>query len=455
MSTPYRVLIVDDSALIRQTIRAELENGGYEIMEAKDGLEAIVKVRSANPPDLITMDVNMPAIDGFETCRRLRQEHPGHHQLKENDRHIPILFVTGRDSMENRKKGFELGAVDFISKPFAPGQLLTTVTQVLSPKMADRGMRALVVDDSAVSRRVVASCMQQEGIGVIEAVDGKEAYDHMCNASESIDVIITDLLMPGMDGKTLCHKVRTELGLRDLPIIVLTALSDTSEILEVFKSGGSDYLVKPFAKEELVARIGVHIERNEMNKKLRTTIAELQEANRTIQELSIRDPLTSCFNKRYLNRQLAKEIKRAIRYCEPLSIIIADIDYFKLVNDTHGHQCGDDILVQFVSTMQTHIRQDIDWIARYGGEEFVIVLPETGPGQAEQVAEKLRQAVATSSCTCNHQEVHITASFGVTGGIRPEDTDLEIDRWFRQADTNLYASKEKGRNCVVCEHLHR
>ncbi len=406
-----RILVVDDSQTIRMRIREELEHGGYEVLEAKNGLEALIHAASPSPPDLITLDIEMPKMNGFETCRKLRETHYARFFAKSEDHRVPIIFITGNDTIADRKKGFELGAVDFVSKPFQEGEVLSVVNKILNPPIMRNGISALVADDNIVARKIAALCLTREGIEVHEAADGKQAYDIICASEDRLDIVITDLVMPNMDGMQLCKRIRQDLGKQDIPIIVLTAMSDLSEILEVFKVGASDYLVKPFSKEELLARINVHIERSRVNRELRETITLLKEANEKIEKMSIVDPLTGCFNRGYLNKQIQMEIKRAMRYGNPLSIILSDIDHFKNVNDTYGHQTGDAVLIQFVKYLQNSIRREVDWIARSGGEEFLIVLPETTLSNVQVVAEKLRISVSSQPIHCEAEQISITSSF--------------------------------------------
>jgi len=451
---PRRILVVDDSQTIRMQIREELEQGGYEVAEARNGLEALIHAASSTPPDLITLDIEMPKMNGFETCQKLRESHYARFFIKSEDHRVPIIFITGNDTIEDRKKGFEVGAVDFVSKPFKKGEVLAVANKILNPPVMQNGIKALVADDNVVARKIAALCLSREGIEVHEAVDGKQAYDIIRSFGDTLDIVITDLVMPNMDGMQLCRQIRQDLGKLDIPIIVLTAMSDLSEILEVFKVGASDYLVKPFSKEELLARINVHIERSKVNRELRETITLLKEANEKIEKLSIMDPLTGCYNRGYLNKQILMEMKRSIRYGKPFSIILTDIDHFKNVNDSFGHQAGDAVLIQFVKNLQDIIRSEADWIARYGGEEFLVVLPETTVSNAEVVAEKLRKSVSNQPICCDAEQGCITASFGVTGfDPDTQSASVTLEQILKAADENLYRAKNEGRDRVVSSLL--
>ncbi len=445
-----RIMIVDDSRTMRMQLREELEEGGYEVVEATNGLEAICRGASGAPLDLITLDIEMPKMGGFETCKKLRSPPYSKFICCDGGRQVPIIFITGNDNIEDRRRGFRLGAVDFILKPFNKGEILSAVNKILEEQGADAEIVALVADDSRVARKIAVGCLSREGIRVVEAEDGAKAYEIIADRKEQVDIVLSDVIMPIMDGKALCRKIREELSMVDIPVIFLTAITDLSELTELFRVGATDYLVKPFAKEELLARVLVHVERNRIQKQLRDTIEQLKEANETIRQLSMIDPLTCCYNRGYLNEQINKEITRSLRYGSPLSAIICDIDHFKKVNDTFGHQCGDEVLIEFVKIIQNAVRKDLDWVARYGGEEFVIVLPETSPGNARILAKRLQSEIEQNPIRCLDKSISITASFGVAGfdGAALGE-EVSPDRLLSMADANLYTAKQEGRNRVV------
>jgi diguanylate cyclase (GGDEF)-like protein len=176
----------------------------------------------------------------------------------------------------------------------------------------------------------------------------------------------------------------------------------------------------------------------------------LEKANKQIRYLAQRDPLTRCYNRGYMNEQLPREIRRALRYQRALSIALCDLDHFKSINDTYGHQCGDLVLREFVKSVNELIRTDSDWLARYGGEEFLLVLPETTLDNALPLAERLRRHIAGKAFDCQGEKVTVAASFGVTGfNSRPATDGIAAEALLRCADENLYQAKTRGRNCVV------
>jgi diguanylate cyclase (GGDEF)-like protein len=175
----------------------------------------------------------------------------------------------------------------------------------------------------------------------------------------------------------------------------------------------------------------------------------LEKANKQIRYLAQSDPLTRCYNRGYMNEQLPREIRRAIRYRRALSVALCDLDHFKAINDDHGHQCGDKVLKEFVASVSELIRTDSDWLARYGGEEFLLVLPETTLENAHRLAERLRQQIARKEFDWHGEKVSVTASFGLTGfdGERIAEK-IAADALLRCVDENLYRAKQAGRNRV-------
>ncbi|TWI72249.1 two-component system cell cycle response regulator [Desulfobotulus alkaliphilus] len=276
MSRPLEILVVDDSALIRRLIREELQAAGYRVSEAANGFEALARAAEPPSPDLITLDIDMPGLGGFETFRKLQEDHYRRFFTHVEDARIPIIFVTANDTLSIRQKGFALGAADFITKPFARGDLKAAVEAILKPPQPMEGLSALVVDDSDTARSIVAENLRREGLQVTEAEDGQAACEILSDRLWVMDMVVTDLVMPRMDGIALCQEIRRHESMEDTPVIFLTALADQKELLKIFASGGTDYLVKPFFKEEFLARVNVHLERTLLTRKLRKTIVELQ-----------------------------------------------------------------------------------------------------------------------------------------------------------------------------------
>lgn len=274
-----RVLIVDDSSSVRQKIRKDLKDAQYTVLEADCGQNALDSLAEFQP-DVITLDVNMPGMNGFEVATAIRNgKYPG---FKKGDplTNVHIVFITANDTVEERKKGFEAGASDFIMKPFLPGEVESSLQRILFKEHALEGFTALVVDDSPSTSLIVKENLEQQGIKVLTASNGVEAFNYLLDEECTIDLIITDYHMPQLNGLELCKIVRNKMKNTDIPIIFLTVDKDKSARIEIFKAGATDYLVKPFLKEELIARASVHLQVLQQKAILQNTVRELKKSNK-------------------------------------------------------------------------------------------------------------------------------------------------------------------------------
>jgi two-component system cell cycle response regulator len=296
----------------------------------------------------------------------------------------------------------------------------------------------LVIDDSATIRDEVMRTLR--GVALFdeyrEARDGLEGFKTLIDSKA--DLVICDVEMPRMDGFKFLQLVESRPELLGVPIIMLTGKMDFDSKIKGLEQGASDYLTKPFDAGELVARVKVQL-------KLKSLQDELKKANELLKRLTNIDHLTNLFNRRHLAEVLEGEFFRARRNNESLSLIIADIDYFKKVNDTFGHQNGDLVLSAVANLIQRQLRA-YDSAARYGGEEFVLVIPGTPLAGGVMVAERLRQAVLDFSFPPPMEDLTVTISAGVA--TYPSPLVDNVDSLFRQADEALYRAKQNGRNRV-------
>jgi len=304
-------------------------------------------------------------------------------------------------------------------------------------------LNVLVVEDSPTQALQLQFLLEAEGYQVTVAKDGIEGLEALTRGEFSI--VITDWVMPKMDGVEFCQALRQQMSEGYIYVFLVTAKSSKEEIVKGLEGGADDYLVKPIEPAELVARLTTA-------KRILNLEQTLKERNREISRLLNTDHLTKVFNRSYLDSQLTNDCRQAMRYRRWLSVVLCDLDFFKRVNDNYGHQVGDEVLKKFASTMQETLRFGIDWIARYGGEEFVVVLPETDFAGAEQVCERLRQAVSGFEISDgNGGKFSITASFGIAvlpnSGL-PEKKVTAFDM-VGLADSCLYEAKAAGRNRVV------
>ncbi len=299
----------------------------------------------------------------------------------------------------------------------------------------------LLVEDEPTIRRNVARQLEHAGYAVIAVATGHEALEIL--EKQFIPLLLAAWDMPEMNGVELCRAVR-EIPLEGyVYTILLGAPEAEANIIAGLAAGADDYLAKPPDDNELRARLhtGQRILRLEQS---------LRAANRHIHQLLITDALTAAYNRRYLMDRLPQEIERAQRHDRPLSVVLCDVDHFKSINDTYGHQSGDRVLRGLATLLKSELRKDIDWVVRYAGEEFLIVLPETWLADAVAVAEKIRVHVASHLFEIDGGTISVTLSLGVAGFdtvSSPENAG--VDAIMDQADICLFRSKEAGRNRVT------
>jgi two-component system cell cycle response regulator len=301
--------------------------------------------------------------------------------------------------------------------------------------------RLLLVEDEPTQRMMLERQLTRAGYVVETAENGAEALTKILEGQYQI--LLTDWDMPGMDGPTLCKRVREANLSTYVYILLLTGHLTTDDVVVGLGAGADDYVKKPANQAELLARLSA-------GSRIVTLEQSLREAKEKIELLSVTDPLVGTFNRRYLNDQILKEVDRARRHGRSLSAIMADLDRFKRINDERGHQSGDEVLRRFAELAKSLIRPS-DWIARYGGEEFVIVLPETDAAGAAVVAEKIRAECAAAPMPLASGDLTVTSSFGVSalqaGG--DQSADVAAAEMLREADAALYNSKHEGRNRVT------
>jgi diguanylate cyclase (GGDEF)-like protein len=298
----------------------------------------------------------------------------------------------------------------------------------------------LIAEDNPVARRLLEKNLTKSGHKVVSAQNGREAYDLF--KKTFFPIVLTDWMMPEMDGVALCHAIRKHPSKNYVYIIFLTSKDAKDDIIVALNAGADDYLTKPFHQSELIARL-------KTGKRILNLERSLKSANEEIRLLSIVDPLTGCLNRGHLMTRLPEELSRAKRYDHPLSLIMCDIDHFKMVNDRYGHLVGDTALVNFAATLNKMVRRDIDWVARYGGEEFIIALSETNHGGAMALAERVREQLEKQTMLVEGHNIHITASFGVsTFDPSHHNNPSTPEGLLKTADECLYLAKKDGRNCV-------
>jgi two-component system, cell cycle response regulator len=297
--------------------------------------------------------------------------------------------------------------------------------------------RVLVVDDDPLSRRLLEQVLLSAGYAVETAENGQEALGNV--RTHRPEVVVTDWQMPVMDGMSLCRILKATEETRFIHVIILSARGETEAKVAGLETGADDYLVKPVEPVELAARVKVGL-------RLQKALSELAAKNEILEKLALTDALTGLANRRAFLEALEAELARVDRHGRPASLLFADLDHFKRVNDAHGHAVGDEVLAGFSQVLRQGCRRG-DLAARIGGEEFGVLLPMTGRLPAALVAERIRRATEARPLG-RSAPVPLTVSIGVAS---TEDSPgpLEAVELLRRADAALYRAKGEGRNRVA------
>ncbi len=438
-----RVLVVDDIQTNRRLLEARLSAEYFEVLQAADGHECLA-LACSHEPDIILLDVMMPGIDGFETCRRLKADPV--------TRHIPVVMVTALDQRADRIAGLEAGADDFLTKPVDDVALFARVRSLLrlkvvmdelrlrhrereaeaEPDAPLQGGSVLVVgSDEAGAERLAAKL--PEPFAVHAVADPREAA-HM---AVGYDLMIVDVSSPRFDGLRLCARVRSDAATRQLPILAVVEADDRRTMVRALDLGVNDVIARPIDGGELAARARTQIRRKTYADALRDRLEESL-------EMAVKDPLTGLFNRRYASSRLGQALDGLAAGGEPVSAALIDIDHFKRINDTWGHAAGDAVLEGFAARILREMRA-VDIAARFGGEEFILIFPGTQADAALEAAERVRAAVARETFAWPEGALSVTVSVGVAEALPGDDVEDLLGR----ADAALYEAKASGRNQVV------
>jgi two-component system chemotaxis response regulator CheY len=307
----------------------------------------------------------------------------------------------------------------------------------------EQQIRVLVADDSAVSRKLVEHTLSEKQYSLVFAKSGRETIDLFAEHHPAL--VIVDWMMPDLTGIEICKHIRTNTQGSYTYIILLTGMSGKESVIEGLAAGADDYLTKPFHPEELIARVGVGLRIMELQR-------EIEVKNAILQELALTDPLTTLPNRRAIDEWAARQLSGAARYGFSFWVALADLDHFKTVNDTHGHDAGDTVLKAFSQILKTKSRSS-DICGRIGGEEFLFVLTHATKEDAKRVIECIRMELEATKFNFNGNSLTVTASFGLAGfeGTRAP----EFSQLVAEADLALYSAKRLGRNRVEVEGTQR
>lgn len=447
-----RILVVDDIESNVRLLEAKLSAEYYDVLTASDGPTALA-MAAAEHPDIILLDVMMPGMDGFQVCRRLKDD--------PETRHIPVVLVTALDGRADRVAGLEAGADDFLTKPiddvmlFARVRSLTRLKSVIdelrdreasgrrmgviagaASRLGGSGGRILVVDDNPRQAERIFSEMSVEHRPVVEIEPDKA----MLTARGPVDLVIVNANAKAFDGLRFAAQLRSDEATRNLPILAVVDIDERPKAVKALEIGVNDILARPIDPGELAARVRTQIRRKRYTDYLRSNLDHSL-------ELAVTDQLTGLHNRRYMGGQLDALMRRARQGGEPVSLLVIDIDHFKKVNDSFGHDVGDEVLAEFAVRLASNVRA-IDLPVRHGGEEFVVVMPDTELEDARRIAERIRLHVAGAPFRVmgGDELLSVTISVGCATSAGAEDTPNSL---LKRADEAVYEAKSAGRNRVI------
>lgn len=449
-----RVLIVDDIPTNVRLLEARLSAEYYEVVSASSGPQAL-EIMQAQDVDIVLLDVMMPEMDGFEVCRRIK--------ANPRTQHVPVVMITALDQPSDRVNGLNAGADDFLTKPVDDVQLMARVKSLARLKSLTDELRARAMTGQQIAIEDAMRAMDKINTvgGSILIVDTDQRHaerlQNYLTPEHDVDILtqpadavfqvtgeryelaLVAMSLTDFDPLRVCSQIRTLEHTRNLPIILIADETDKPRVVRALDLGVNDFISRPVERNELAARVRTQIRRQRYAMELRESVSNTM-------ALAITDDMTGLYNRRYFDRHLGMMLNRAQVQERDMALMILDIDHFKSVNDSYGHDVGDAVLREFATRLKRNIR-GVDLACRFGGEEFVVLMPDTDIVQAELVAERVRQSISERVFEVNAgRPLAVTVSAGVTLNESDADTPETL---IKRADVALYRAKREGRNRVV------
>lgn len=480
-----KMLIVDDSKTLGMIIKDILMALGFnkENIEQVGNAYDALNVLESKKFDVMSSNLWMPSsLNGLELLERIRSHD------NDNIKELPFMLITGETSEKFVSMAFEKGANSYLSKPFNIEKFKEELDKIFSsgegegeggeekqtevpisiqktepitlgqePDPQLKGMKVLIVDDSSTNITILKNTLNKQGFQLTEAPSGEIALKMLFGSLP--DLILLDVTMSGIDGYETCRRIKNQEETKNIPVIFISSMNETENIIRGFDAGGSDYISKPFRAEEVVSRVKSQLQLRKTIKDKEVLIEEILDSREKkdllIKELLIlkeqleaaskTDPLTEMPNRRGLNESLDNEKLRFERNKKTFCLVLASIDTFRKINDKYGHDAGDFVLVESAKIIKSVARKQ-DIVGRWGAQEFLALLPETECEGGAKLAEKLRVKIEEHNFEFNQQSISITMSFGV---VEYNSDEQDIDSCINKVDSLLNKAKEAGRNQIM------
>ena len=412
-----RILVVDDNKALAKLIVMQMEKTIDEmaIDVAYSFAEAQMLINEHDKDYFMTiLDLNLPDAPNGEIVD---------YALSKG---LSAIVLTGSIDDETRQNFINKDIVDYVYK----GNMddINYIFQMINRLSKNRQYKVLVVEDSLPFRNMIKKILTSLQFKVLAAAHGEEAMSYFAD-NPDINLIITDYRMPVKDGLEVLKEVRKEKDKNSLGVIVMTSPSEKTDASIFLKNGASDFIAKPFSKEELICRVN-------------NTIEAMENINK-IANFANRDFLTGVYNRRFFYSDVEEYVQVAEETNEPYAFAMIDVDYFKKINDKYGHDGGDKVLKSIAKILNDNTKGS-DIVARFGGEEFCVVLKKISREEAVKFFVNLRAKVAENEVVIKKQKIRVTISIGVSFG----NGHCEIDDMLEACDSALYTAKENGRNRV-------
>lgn len=421
-------LLVDKDPIAIQFLSNTLETLGFDVFIIPELLNADQEWSIEQKPNLLVLDTSDSDYSPEDFIKKF-DENPDYHE-------VPI-FITGTNTgVAEAKRSFDAGVVTSFPKPIELPVFMRKINETMGWNAGQRVPKrapAIIVEDVNTTAMIIQKLLDVLGV---------KAY--ICHSKESFEkhlkvihpeIISLDLYLQDGNGLEICTEIRSTRKMDELPIIIVSGHTEMDTVVKCLRAGANDHISKPIVKEEFFARVSNVL-------KIRSLQKDLYEQQKQMEKLAFTDPLTSLFNRTYMDMALQRELERTRRSGSPLGLLLIDLDFFKKVNDTHGHEIGDEVLREFGQLLKNKVRS-YDVPCRYGGEEFCVLLPGSNAANVVTVAERIRKSCEDQ--TFSTKELIQTISIGTS--VYPElsrEQNLISD-----ADKALYSAKQSGRNKTI------